>query len=464
MADKLTLPNIASETKRSLKIALPLIASEIIFGLSGFFATILIADLGKESLAAHAITWSIYFSIMLFSVGIVCSVSILVSQSFGAKDHDAIGICLKQGLILAVISSPLVMLVLWLCPIILVWTNQDPVVIELAKPALHSLIWTILPLNIMIVMHHFLMGINKAYIVTIMSIVSVPVEIFFFYAFLFGKFGLPALGLSGIGYGLTASYYLITTPFLLYVFIAKQFKKYSISNHGWSINFKIIFELISMGLPLGMMFSLESGLFAVIAIMMGKLGTNVLAAYQISYQYLMIALVILFALIQAITVVVGIEVGRNNRASLRLSTAISIVLGIAIMAFFSFVYIGFPEIAIGLDIDTKASHTQELVAEASRFLTAVGILILVDCIRLISTGALRGLKDTKIPLLISVIGFWCIAFPTAYVLAFHFGLGGMGIWYGIITGLSFSATILSFRFNHISKYIDLKAMVTKAGR
>jgi MATE family multidrug resistance protein len=459
---QLTLSAIIEEARQSLKVSVPLIASEIIFALSGFFATIMIAGLDQEILAAHAIVWSIYLPIIVFSMGILFSVSILVSQSFGARDNKSIRVGFMQGLLLGLLSSPLSMFVIWICPEILAWTGQDAAIIELARPAFRTLIWTVLPLNIMIVIEHFFMGINKAYLVTAMSIIIVPIEIFFFYIFIFGKFGFPSLGLSGIGYGLTISYCLITIPFLFYIFSSKKFKIYELWINWRRINTKILFELIKLGLPLGFMFTMETGLFAVVATMMGKLGTHVLAAYQIAYQYLMIALVVLFALIQATTVRVGTEVGKNNRLSLRLAAAINMAIGIIFMLGFSFIYTYFPKSAISLDIDVNSPHTVELVSEASKFLSVVGVLILVECVRLISVGALRGLKDIKFPLFISFIGFWCVAFPAAYMFGFWFRLGGIGIWWGATTGLATSASILFVRFNRISKHINLEKLVTKA--
>jgi multidrug resistance protein, MATE family len=464
MTYKPVLLTALAEIRQFFKLAVPLIASEVIFALSGFFATVMIADLGNEALAAHAIVWNIYLTLILFFIGILFSISILVSQSFGAKDSASIKICFNQGILLAIISTPIMIAIMKFCPLILVWTNQDSTIIKLATPAFNSFLWTILPLTILIVLEQFFIGINKAYLVTAVSILSVPIQLFFFYVLLFGKFGFPKLGLASIGYGLAISHYLIAIPFLLYLFFSKQFKIYNLFKDWWKINLKFFFELIQLGLPLGIMFAFEVGLFAAIAIMMGKLGTNILAAYQISYQYFMIALVILFGLIQATTVRVGIEVGRNNRRSLRFGVGINIVVGLAIMMCFSCFYIYLPKLAISLDIDINDPQLQELVITASKFLSAVGILILVDCIRLMSTGALRGLKDTKIPTMISFIGFWCIAFPMAYLLGFKFKLGGIGIWWGLIIGLSVSATILFFRFNRMSKHINLEALITKADR
>ena len=464
MRYELSLSNIISETARSIRVALPLIASELIFAFGGFFATILLSDLGNDILAAHSLAWNIYFTVIVFSIGVLFSVSILVSQSFGARDNRSIRICFSQGILLAIVSSPIMMLITWFCPIILVWTGQDPTIVKLATEPLRSLAWTMLPLNIIVVMQHFLMGINKAYLVTMMSAFILPLQIFFFYIFLFGKFGFPKLGLAGVGYGITASYYIVAIPFFFYLLLAEKFKQYELNKKLFRVDLKILFEFIRLGLPLGFLFSIEMAFFAAVAIMMGRLGTNILAAYQISYQYLMIGLVILFALIQATTVRVGTEVGRNDRRSLRLAAIINFVIALVLMSLFGMAYIYFPKLVIGVNIDVKSTALKELVTIASEFLFVIGILVLANCIRLISTGALRGVKDINIPTMIVFAGFWLVAFPCSYLLGFEFGFKGVGILWGIVVGVLFSGLILLFRFNKMSKHINLKHLITKAER
>lgn len=457
-----SLSNILSEFKYSIKLALPLIASEVIYALNGFIATVMVAHLGKEQLAANALVWNIYITVIVFFIGILFSVSIMVAQSFGAKDNHSIGVCFKQGLIMALIFAPFMMLVMWFAPIVLVWTGQDPGVISVAKPFFQALIWSMLPLNMMVVVHQFLIGINKTQIVMLSSILAVPTEIFFYYVFLFGKFGFPKVGLAGIGYGLTASYILVAICLLCYLYFSNHLKIYHLFHRWWSINRKILVELLHIGLPLGFMVCTEVALFAAVAIMMGILGTTALAAYQIAYQYMMVVIVVIFALQQNITVRVGNEVGRNNRNVLKLTTRVNMGMGFGFMLLFSVMYIFFPHLVIGLDVDVHAPHLQGLVKKASTFLAMAGILILVDCFRLIGLGALRGLKDTKVPVFISLFGFWCVAFPCAYLLAFKFKFGGVGIWWGLIIGLFVAGVILFMRFNRLVKSVDLVALVTKA--
>lgn len=454
--------NIFTEFKTSMRLAIPMIATELIYALTGFVATVMVAHLGKEQLAANALVWGIYLTVVVFFIGILSSVSIMVSHSFGAKDERGISVCFKQGLILAIICALPMMLIMWLSPIVLVWTGQDPAVILAAKPLFYALIWCMLPINLSFVMEQFLVGITKTHIVTISVSLSVPVQIFLYYIFVFGKLGLAKFGLAGIGYGNLVEHSLVTVFFIFYLNNSKQLKIYHLFSKWWQVNKKFLLEMISIGYPLGAMYCVELSLIAAVAIMMGKLGTDVLAAYQISYQYWMIALVILFALTQAIAVRVGNEVGRNNRDAVKLAMIVNLGISLIFMLVFSIAYIAFPYTAISLDIDVHAPHLQQVVKMAAKFLAMISFLILSDCIRLISFGALRGLKDTKFPMLTSIIGFWCIAFPCAYFLAFKYKFGGIGIWWGITIGIFAAGVMLALRFFWLYKRIDLSSLVTRS--
>lgn len=452
---------IFNEFRYSILLAFPLIAAELIYALNGFIATFMVAHLDKEHLAANALVWEIYVTVIVFFIGIICSVSIMTSQSFGAKDDNGIGLCFKQGIIVGTICVPPAMLILWLAPNILVLTGQDPAIIKLAKPFFWSLIWAILPLNIMMVIEQFLIGINKTRAVMLASISMVPIQIFFYYIFLFGKLGSSKLGLSGIGYAITITYCLIIFMYFCYMSFSKDFKNYQLFKKWFRFNKKFFLDLINTGLPLGFMFSIEVALFSVVAIMMGIIDTNVLAAYQISNQFLMLALAFIFALTQTVAVRVGNEVGKNNRNELKLIILVNIGISFGFMLLFSIFYIYFPHLAIGFDIDINSIHLQELVKEATILLSISGILILINCLRLISAGALRGLKDTTFSMFVSIFGCWCIAFPTAYLLAFKFKFGGAGILWGVAIGFLINGIILFIRYNNLIKHIDLVSIVTK---
>lgn len=453
--------NIILEFKRSIRLVLPMIATEIVYSSTGFISTIMVAHLGKGQMAANILVWSIYWAVIVFFLGILSSVSVMAAHSFGANDNAGVGICFKQGLIMAIIFSLPMMLIMQYAPIILVWTGQDPAVILYAKPFFSALIWTMLPLNILIVVEDFLVGITKTRLVMVLTVLSVPIGILFSYAFLFGKFGLPEIGLAGIGYGWTVSYSLVAICGIYCLISSKQFKIYALFKNWWIIDSKFLFEMIRIGLPMGFMWCSELVFFAIVAIMMGTLGTTVLAAYQISNQYITIALVILFALTNCVAVRVGNEVGKNNRDKLHLIVVVNMAIGLFIISMFSLFYLIFPTVAISIDIDINSPNFKDVAVEAVKFFPIISVLLISDCIRIISSGALRGLKDSNLLMLISMCGFWGIAFPSAYFLAFKLGLGGVGIWWGIVIGLSVTGIMFLLRFKKLASKVDLVSLVTR---
>lgn len=455
------LANITLEFKQSIKLVLPMIATEMVYSSNSFISTIMVAHTGKEQLAANALVWSIYWAVTVFFLGILSSVSVMAAHSFGAQDDTGVGICFKQGLIMAIIFSLPMMLIMQYAPIILVWTGQDPAVILYAKPFFSALVWTMLPLNILIVIEDFLVGITKTRLVMVLTMLSVPTGILFSYAFLFGKFGLPRIGLAGIGYGWTVSYSLMAICGICCLIFSRQFKMYALFKKWWIIDSKFLLEMIRIGLPMGFMWCSELVFFAIIAIMMGTLGTAVLAAYQISNQYIMVALVILFALTNGVAVRVGNEVGKNNREKLHLIVAVNMAIGLLIISMFSLFYLMFPTVAIGIDIDINSPNFKDVAAEAIKFFPIISVMLVSDCVRIISTGALRGLKDSNLLMVISMCGFWGIAFPSAYFLAFKLGFGGVGVWWGIVIGLSITGIMFLLRFKKLASKADLVSLVTR---
>lgn len=458
-----TLSNTLAEIRRSLRLAFPLIASEIIYALNAFIATIMIAHLGRDQLAANALCWGVYIAVSVFFMGIYSGVGIMGAQNFGAKDQASIVICFKQGLILASGLSIPMMLVMWLSPFVLTLTGQDPVVIYYAKPFFHSLIWCMFPFSFLFVIQQFLICIGETRMVMWMSIIQVPIQVLFYYVFLFGKFGFLNLGLAGIGYGLTVSFSIVAIVFCVYLFHAKRFEQYRLFSKWWLINSKFLFEMIRIGLPLGLLYCIEVAFFAAVAFMMGRLGTNVLVAYQISYQFLMIGVTFMFAMMQTVGIRVGHEVGRNNKNALKLATFVNMGITMSGMLLFLIVFIAFPNAIISIDIDVHSKTLLPVVKMATGFLLLAGIFLISESIRGISLSALRSMKDTKFPVFASIIGFWCIAFPGAYLFAFKYHFGGNGIWFGIITGLFTTGIMLFIRFNHSIKKIELSRLVTRGG-
>jgi multidrug resistance protein, MATE family len=456
-----TFQSVFLELRRSMRLSLPLVCSQLIYALSGMITMIMVAHLGRDELATNALVWGIYITLVLFFIGVLNAVSGLVAQNHGANDDNGIHTVVTQGVILAFIFTIPMMMVMWFAPEILRWTGQNPVTIKLAVPYCHALALGMLPLNLLFVLEQFLIGISITRIVLFLSLLKVPLEIFFIYILLFGKLGAPKLGLTGVGYGITLSVSTIALIVSCYTFFSKKCRQYRIFHDFFKINNKHLCKLIRIGLPLGGMYCIELALFATATFMMGRFGTDSLAAHQIAYQCLVFTLTITFGISQGTAVRIGYETGRNNKTALKLIAYVNMGIGFCFMLAMAVLYIGFPDNIIVLGIDIYALKNQVLVKQTVVFLSLAAVLQCIDCFRLISVGALRGLNDTKIPMCISIMAFWLIAFPGAYLLAFVLHLGGVGIWLGLIIGLFVGTIALLKRLKYLVSSHDLNAIMTK---
>ncbi|EKE00545.1 MAG: hypothetical protein ACD_21C00331G0011 [uncultured bacterium] len=452
---------ITLELKKSLRLSLPLIGSQLVYASSGIITTMMIAHLGHKELATNALVWGIYIALISIAFGILSAVSVLVAHSHGINDKRGMRIAVNQGVILAFLFAIPMMLVIWFAPKILYLTNQDPEIIQLAIPYFHSLIWCMLPLNLLLVMEQFLIGASITRLVLFLSFLRVPLEILFFYALFFGRFGAPKLGLVGIGYGMTLSIVVSLVIIFCYLRYSKKTQQYQIFSNFCQFNSKYLYELIKIGWPLGSMYCIEMALFAAIALMMGHFGKDILAAHQIAYQCLVFTLAIIFGISQSTTVRIGNEMGSNNKDTVKLALYVNSGIGFCFMLVVTIIYICFPSNIIALGIDVNSLQNQTLVKYTTLFLLLAGILQLSECFRLISTGALRALKDTKMSMYINLFTFGLMALPSAYLLAFTLNIGAVGIWLGLIISLSIGAIILWLRFKYVVKHTNLKSLITK---
>jgi len=454
-----SFPNIFSECKRSLRLSLPLIGSQLIYGLSGFAAMVMIAHLGRDELAANALVWSVFTFVLVTFIGILCAISVLVAQSYGAEDECGIRVAASQGLILAVLLTIPMMLVMWFAPYILIWSGQSQELIQFATPYFHALAYCILPCNLLIAVEQFLSGIEKTRLVLIISVAEVPLEIFFFYVLVFGKWGFPNCGMIGIAYGATLAMLIADIVVFVYLYSAKKFKRYL--HFNWRIHKKYFLELLRIGIPMGGMMGIELALFTVIALLMGKLGNDTLAAYQIVYQCLVLVLTIIFGLSQGATVRVGYEVGAGNKNAVKVAAVTNFGLGFLYMLVIGVFYFVMPRQIISLAVNLSDPKMRDVILYATGFLAVVAVLQISDNFRLLGVAILRGLKDAKVPMYISIVAFWLVSFPCAYLLGFKYKFGGVGIWWGLTVGLMAAAVMLQWRFQWLIKRVRFSELITK---
>lgn len=450
------------EAKASISLAIPLLLSEWLYALNFFVSTWIAAQLGRESLAAIALVQSSYFFLFMMISGISAATSILVAQDLGAKNLGGIRHAFAQGLVLIIFLAMVAGIILWALPYFLPLLGiKDKEIVVLSTRALHAFLWSLVPFAFLIMIEKFLIGLHRTRLVLFFTTFVIPISILANYSFALGKFGFPRCGLAGFGYGHAIAYSLLFLIFIIFTFTDKELRSYRLFSafKNFSEGTKYLIETWRVGWPLGVMFSIEVGAVLVFTFLMSTLGTHVLAAYQIARQYLVLALVTLFALTESAAVRVGYATGEDNRLSVKRAFYLNIGIALIFMSILSGIYLCAKPLLISLDINIHDPKNSLLILHTKHFLTAIAILVFVDGIRNVSAGGLRGLKDSKGNLYSSILGYWCIGLPLAYLFGHVLHLGGEGLWIGFILGIAVSAVFLQLRFQRLFKRVELKKLL-----
>lgn len=450
---------IKYEIKENLSLSIPLTAAQLIYSCSGFIGTALIAHLGEDALAASVLVSTIWMSLSMMFFGMLNSISVLIAHQYGARNKQAISEIMGQSFILGALVCVPIILTLLSTPLIFRYTDQPAAVLNIATEYMYALILTIPGLIVLVVIEQFLSGINRAKFVLRISFIVVPIEIALIYVLIFGKFGFPACGVAGIGYGFAITYTLTAIGLIWYLAKSKHYSHFNIYEGITTFKFKYIKELVKIGLPMGLMGMIEVSTFAVMTLWIAKFGTTILAAHQIAMQYLGFFITFIFAMSQAVTVRVGYEVGRQNVPGIYYALYIGLFLNTICMIVVAIAYFIFPNVFLYLDVNVHDPLNTRLVQDATNLLIISGILMIFDNFRIIGFGALRGLKDTKFPMYISFLTFWVIGLTLAYFFGFYLKFNGLGIWLGITLGIASGAVLVLWRLFKILQPLDLQKLI-----
>lgn len=455
-------PNLNyTEFKQSLRLAYPMIATEWVYAITGFISSWMAAQLGTQSLAAMAIVLSIYIFFLVIIAGFGAALSIVVSQNLGAKNSEGIRTAFVQGTLLLSVIAIFVTFLIWISPkYILLVTNLDTTVSTLMTDALRTYTWSIIPCAILILFEKFSIGIHKSKLVMWLTLSLVPIEILSNYAFVFGKFGFPRYGIAGFGYGCTVSFSTMALAFCIALFLSPSLRPYRLHlafTKSNLRNIKYFKEIWCVGWPLASTWAIELGAITIFTLLMAKVSTKALAAYQIAKQYLMLAMASLFAIAETAAVRVGYFVGQIDRQAIKRTFRINLAIGCAAAGVFACIYRIFDLQLVMMDLKSSQCNP-ELIREALHALLAVDIMLIIEGFRITTLGALRGLKDTKTTMLSSIVGFFMCSLIAAYILGITLKYGSFGLWIGFLFGTAISGAIVIYRFYRLSSTIDLQKL------
>ena len=440
---------IVAEVRATVAVAGPLAAANLAQMAMGFTNTVVVGSLGSAALAAAGLGASLYFTVALVCSGILTAVAPLAGHAIGAGDDGSAGRIAGAGLVLAALLAVPVVAALLAADRLLVALGYQPALAAEIGRFLGAIAWAAPGFLGFAVLRSFLVAASHSRTVMIALILCIPMNAGLNWMLVFGHLGAPALGIAGSGCATAVIQWLMFTGLGSYALAASSLARYRLrpSLRGWDE----IGRILRLGLPIGGILGLEIGVFATTGIMMGLLGADALGAHQLVMNCISVIFMVPLGIAQAATVRVAVAIGSGAAATARRAGFVALALGAAYMAIMAVVLVTAPRTIARIYVDIDAPANRGLVGIALYLLAIAAVFQIFDGMQAIAAGALRGYRDTAIPLLLAVIGYWGVGFAGGWLLAFPGGYGPIGLWSGLAVGLAAVALMLTLRLHFCSR-------------
>ncbi len=451
-ADTLAVaPNWRREVRDTLALTAPIAAAllaEMGMGVIDYSMSGHLKQAG--ALAACGLGLQLLFTPMFCGMGAIASTGAVGSQAHGAGDAETVSESMRQGFLMATLLCVPVMAItvgaLWVLP----YVNHDPDVVRQVRQIIFwGLPW--IPLVYWFtVVRNFVTVMQRPNIVTACAVAGLPVSFLSNYVFMYGNWGAPKLGVAAVGLTGSIIALLHLAMIVVYVEWVPELRRYRIFAQLLHVNGKMLKELFHVGLPIAVTYLFETGLFFTATVLMGLISTEALAAHNVVLSVAAVTFMIPYALSQAATVRVGYAVGAGQPDAARRAGYVGIMLGMSWMAMAAMTMWFAPGFLTWVYLDTADPANAATARLAAALFVIAAVFQVVDGTQVTTQGALRGLKDTKVPMVLCGLGYWVFGLASAVVLAFVFDYGATGLWWGLAIGLAVSATLLFLRWRRLS--------------
>jgi len=439
-------PDYKKHFQANFYLAYPVVLSQLGHVLVSVIDSIMVGRVGTEPLAAASLGNSIFNIIMVFGLGISYSITPLVAGAAGRKNRNRISLLLINGTILCGLAGVLLFLTGYLLTPFFHYLQQPERVLQLAIPYLHILLLSLLPLMLFQGFKQVAEGLSFTRQAMYISTAANLLNVFGNYVLIYGKWGAPALGLNGAAISTFVSRIIMAGLMGWYVFQAPRMRVYRLRWKRKLISLQHINRLVRMGIPISLQMFFEMGAFGFSAIMIGWLGAQELAAHQIAISIASLTYMMASGIAAAATIRVGHLKGSGHPHEMRAAGFSNMYMAAGFMLVTGFILIGAKDYIPMLYI-----QDEQVIGLATGLLIIAALFQISDGVQVVGLGALRGLEDVKIPSIISLMAYWVAGLPIGYLLCFHLGFGVLGIWTGLLIGLSVAAILLFFRFKKLSR-------------
>jgi MATE family multidrug resistance protein len=432
---------LAAELRALLPIALPLAAANLATMAMGLTNAIMVGHLGGTALSAAGLGGGLYFTIGITCQSVLTAVAPLAARAIGARGHRIAGEIAAAGLTLAAAAAvPLVALFSALDGL-LAAIGYDPALAAEIGRYLAAIRWGAPAFLAAGVLRALLAASLRARIVMLVLVAAVPANAALNWVLIFGHLGQPALGIAGSGWSTAIVQWLIAAVLAMVLLLAPRGTPLRLGRRM----LRQIRDILGLGLPIGGIIALETGVFMTIGILMGLLGADALGAHQLVLNFASLCFMVPLGLGQAATVRVAFELGAERPLRASRAAFVALALGALLMAIAASAIWTAPLAICRLYLDLDDPANRELVAIALRLLAIAGLFQIADGVQAIAAGVLRGYRDTTVPMVLAAIGYWGIGFAGGWALAFPLGYGAIGLWGGLALGLLAVASLLTLR-------------------
>ncbi len=437
------------EARALLKLAGPLIVNNLSIAGMQFADAVMAGRLGAEALAAVAVGGSVWFLGFTVCLGLMMAISPIAARHFGAGEPELIGRYTRQGVWLAIaLGLSIFTLAQLLVNPVLSFIGIDEGFRELTVGYVRAIMFGAPAICTFLAFRFTTEGIGFTRPIMFTSLFALVTNVFLNWVLMFGKFGFPAYGAVGCGMASAITMWLMTFVLAGYVAIKPIYKPLKIFDRMAPVRMPVLKEIFALGAPIAVTITAEAGLFSAVSILVGTRGADITAAHQISLNFASTMFMIPLALSAAITVRIGYALGSGNAAAARLGGMVGILICIIFMSFSAAFLLLFRDLVVG--IYTNDPSVTEI---AISLLLIAAVFQIADGVQIGAAGALRGYKDTRVPMVINTFSYWVLGFPLAYLAAITFQAPPSYIWAGFVLGLTVAAVLLTARFHILSRSI-----------
>jgi len=442
-----SINNWLHESKALLRLAGPLIVNNLSIAGMQFADAVMAGRLGAESLAAVAVGGSIWFLGFTVMLGLMMAISPIVARHYGAGNQELIGRYTRQGLWLAaVLGMSIFTLAQFIVEPLLAFIGIDVGFRATTVGYTKAIMFGAPAICAFLAFRFTTEGIGYTRPIMYTSLLALVCNVFLNYALMYGHFGFPAFGAIGAGIASAITMWLMVFVMGIYVYVHPIYKPFKIFDHLGPVRLPVLKEILSLGAPIAVTITAEAGLFSAVSILVGTRGAEITAAHQIALNFASTMFMIPLALSAAITIRTGHSIGAGQLAGARTAGAVGIWMCVVFMTFSASFLLLFRDAVVRM-----YTSDPSVQAIAISLLLMAAIFQIADGVQIGAAGALRGYKDTRMPMIINTFAYWALGFPLAYLAAITLQSPPAYIWAGFVLGLSVAAVLLTVRFNRLSK-------------